>query len=490
MSILYLGGGIGAALGGSICDSFGRRKAILITDVLFLIGAVVLYSSPTFEFVVVGRIIVGFAVAVSGIADVSYLHEIAPVQHRGSIVSVNEACISLGFLLAFAVASLLSYEGSDNSGWRIMFGVSGIVALLQFVGMWDMPESPVWLKERGRHEEYESALRQIQSRESLEHSRKNVMTTKPNTSTYDALRESSSLYESDGEIERSTTSSASETSVTSWNMAGRSTRYLRNVWFLVLQLQVFLSTTTTRYRRQAWIALFLSVAQQLCGHTNVLSYAPIILETISRKDDGLSSFLLRWSNLLIGLVKFAVTVVVIWKVESFGRRRTLLTGVATLAAGLLLMSIAFRNTPVEGDEQGTIEHTGRGFRLALPGILLVVSGYSMSFGPLTWLLISELFPTEIRGRALGLSTIVTYIFAALTTVTFLTAQDLFGQSAVFGAFFAITASSFVFAYTAIPDTGGLDPWQLDEVIDTMLWWRKCGQIDNKSHLLEPETELS
>lgn len=83
VSILYLGGGVGAMVGGSICDLFGRKRAILMTDVIFLIGALILYAAPTFQVVVLGRVVLGFAIAVSGIADVSYLHEIAPVQWRG-----------------------------------------------------------------------------------------------------------------------------------------------------------------------------------------------------------------------------------------------------------------------------------------------------------------------------------------------------------------------------------------------------------------------
>jgi MFS family permease len=82
VSILYLGGGIGASLGGSLCDSIGRKQTILLTDIVFGAGAIILYAAPTFAWVVFGRIVVGFSVAVSGIADVSYLHEIAPVHVR------------------------------------------------------------------------------------------------------------------------------------------------------------------------------------------------------------------------------------------------------------------------------------------------------------------------------------------------------------------------------------------------------------------------
>lgn len=90
VSILYVGGGIGASLGGSLCDSVGRKQTILLTDIGFGVGAFILFVAPTFAWVVFGRIVVGFAVAVSGIADVSYLHEIAPIHLRYDFFNVND----------------------------------------------------------------------------------------------------------------------------------------------------------------------------------------------------------------------------------------------------------------------------------------------------------------------------------------------------------------------------------------------------------------
>ena len=138
VAILYVGGFLGAILGGSMVDSFGRKRSILITDISFMLGALILFLAPTYGIVLLGRIVVGFAVALSGIADICYLNEIAPTEWRGSIVSVNEACVSLGFLIAFAFGSLLSHGdgGANHDAWRIMFGLSGFVALIQFIGMW------------------------------------------------------------------------------------------------------------------------------------------------------------------------------------------------------------------------------------------------------------------------------------------------------------------------------------------------------------------
>jgi MFS family permease len=123
VSILYLGGGLGAMIGGTLCDILGRRRTIMGTDLVFILGAIWLFLSNSYEQIIIGRFVVGIAVAVSGIADVSYLHEIAPIEFRGAIVSVNEACISLGFLLAYAAG--FHYDSDDDDEWKIIFGWAG-----------------------------------------------------------------------------------------------------------------------------------------------------------------------------------------------------------------------------------------------------------------------------------------------------------------------------------------------------------------------------
>jgi MFS family permease len=470
VSILYLGGGIGAALGGSLCDAFGRKRAILITDTVFFLGAFILYAAPNFGSVVVGRIVVGFGIAVSGIADVSYLNEIAPVQFRGAIVSVNEACISMGFLLAFGVGSALSAEGKSE-GWRTMFGISGLVALIQFVGMLRLPESPKWLKERGRHEESEIAMQQIGGDYSLasphgEQTANVHQVYDSTTSATDSVdNDSQSAVDLSTEITTSLQFSVGD-------IIQRICTYFRQILYLAQQLQTFATQTAERYRRQAYITLFLAVTQQLCGQTNVLSYAPLIFAGASSSGQPSSAFVQGWSTLSIGLVKFAVTVVVIWKIESLGRRFLLLFGMGTIALGLLLLVIAFGITDVSQATNAPEDAPRGGFYLALPGVLLVVWGYSMSFGPLTWLLTSELFPTDIRGRALGTSTIITYLCALLVTYTFLTAQAWVGASAVFAFYLLVTFLGMVFVFLAIPETGGKTAEEIGQDLESMRWWRR------------------
>lgn len=163
---------------------------------------------------------------------------------------------------------------------------------------------------------------------------------------------------------------------------------------------------------------------------------------------------------------------VITRVEKTGRRFLLLAGMSTIALGLLLLTVAFGQLDVEDAQDGELNDKEQGLVLALPGVLLVVSGYSMSFGPLTWLLTSELFPTEIRGRALGASTIVTYAAAWLVTSTFLSAQKSFGASAVFGFYLLVTILGVVFGITAISETKGRSESEIERDLSRMMWWRR------------------
>lgn len=436
VSILYLGGGLGAAVGGSICDAIGRQRTILWTDVVFLVGALWLYTASSFTSVLWGRFVVGIAVAVSGVADVSYLHEVAPLEWRGAIVSVNEACISLGFLLAYMAGYVFP------SNWRIIFGLAGIMAMIQGFGMWFLPESPVWLAEQGRVEESRKAWRKINGRQPTESDLPALLS--PTHHTPDDFPYQLS-HSPNRREELHTFESLDRMMVGNNNNNLATDDQLRFLVWMRSKVRSIMGTLK-RYRRQVTIALFLAITQQFCGQTNVLNYATHILADNAQD----------WFTLAIGIVKFVVTVLVIWKIEQVGRRTLLLVGMTFIAMGMLVLVVAFG---------------GSASALALPGVLLVVCGYSMSFGPLTWLLTAELFPTEIRGRALGASTIITYLCASLVTNTFLSASSAIGHARVFAIYCVITTFGIIFAFLAVPDTGEKSVDQIDDAMKSMWWWR-------------------
>jgi len=457
VSFLYIGGGLGSAIGGSLCDTGGRRAAILVTDVVFLLGAAILYLSPSLTVVLLGRIVMGFGVAVSAIADVSYLHEISPPEWRGSIVSVNEACISLGFLVAYIVGYFVT-SVDPVEGWRSIFGLSGFIAVIQFIGMLAMPESPVWLREQGRKEEADDALMMINGGNGwIRGGSGSGSGFVDEDCVGDTGETPSTLYASidDSHPQREIPVDDDR------NPASRIIKMWRDTLESIKQY----IKEMYEHRRQVTIAVFLAVAQQFCGHTNILNYAPEITQQIGF--DSASKYTLG-ITIIIGTIKFVITCFVIWRIEFLGRRSLLLGGLLTIAVSTMMLSITFWHQERHGQNEYMNSFSAT---VALVGMVGVAAGYAASFAPLTWLLISELFHTKFRGRALGSSTIITYLSAAIVSFCFFSIQKQLGPSVPFTIYFAVSVLSTIFAALAVPDTGGKDPDEIEVHMKKMRFWR-------------------
>lgn len=142
-------------VGGPLCDRIGRWYGIHIQNCIFIIGAIIISLATSIEYVYIGRIVVGIASAISGIADCSYLNEISPSKYRGRISSMYEILTCIGVLLSFIV----SYALSDlTNSWRIMFAIPAVMAFLQSCGMLYLPETPKWLAHHGYRMECDDVL--------------------------------------------------------------------------------------------------------------------------------------------------------------------------------------------------------------------------------------------------------------------------------------------------------------------------------------------
>lgn len=163
-SFFFLGLMIASPFGGEACDRFGRRKSILYTDGVFGFASLMLLFAPGIKIILMGRFISGCASGIALISAVSYLTELASSDHshRGALVSTVEASVSLGFLLSYLTSYLLLKFIDMEESWRLLFGLgTGLLSLVQWVGMRKMPESPDWLAQMGFHGKAEEALRWI-----------------------------------------------------------------------------------------------------------------------------------------------------------------------------------------------------------------------------------------------------------------------------------------------------------------------------------------
>ena len=173
-SIYFIGLMVAGPFGGYAIDKFGRRVCILYMDGLLLVGALLLTVAPNYNTILAGRCILGCASAVSLMAAVSYLTELASINyhnhayhhHRGALVLSVQASIALGFLASYLASYALSTKlNNNNTGgweWRLLFGVgTGFVAIVQWMGMKRMPESPQWLAMNGYYERAQIAVLQF-----------------------------------------------------------------------------------------------------------------------------------------------------------------------------------------------------------------------------------------------------------------------------------------------------------------------------------------
>lgn len=142
VSMAVAGAIFGAAIGGWINDKFGRRMSILIADVLFFFGAIIMAIAPAPWMIIIGRIFVGLGVGMASMTSPLYISEASPARIRGALVSTNGFLITGGQFLSYLIN--LAFTRVHGT-WRWMLGVAGLPALVQFILMLSLPESPRWL---------------------------------------------------------------------------------------------------------------------------------------------------------------------------------------------------------------------------------------------------------------------------------------------------------------------------------------------------------
>lgn len=152
--IVVSGAMAGAAVGGRLADTIGRRRLILLGASIFFIGSLTMSVAPTVPVLVAGRLIDGVAIGFASIVGPLYISEIAPPRIRGALTSLNQLMVTLGILVSYFV----NYAFADTGNWRVMLGAGMVPAVILAIGMVKMPESPRWLFEHGQKDDARAVL--------------------------------------------------------------------------------------------------------------------------------------------------------------------------------------------------------------------------------------------------------------------------------------------------------------------------------------------
>jgi sugar porter (SP) family MFS transporter len=279
VSSILLGAVIGAGASGALGDRLGRRKMVLIAAVIFAAGAVGMALSPNVGILIFFRIVTGLAVGAASALVPTYISEISPTNLRGSLSSVFQLAITLGILLAY----LVNFALAGAEAWRWMLGLAAVPAVVLFVGMYLVPETPRWLIKNEFMDEARAVLRRSRGRQDVDGEIKEIQ-----------------------EVERE----ESQTGI----------RELLSPWV----------------RPMLIVGIGLAMLQQFSGINTIIYYAPTIIN-----DTGFGASASILATVGIGVVNVLFTLVAILLIDKLGRKKLLLAGLTGMTLGTIILGLGF-----------------------------------------------------------------------------------------------------------------------------------------------------
>ncbi|NXE09183.1 GTR10 protein, partial [Lophotis ruficrista] len=485
VSALLIGALLASLVGGILIDRHGRRRAILVSNLVLLVGSLILTLVRSFIGLVIGRMTVGFAISVSSMACCIYVSEMVAAHQRGLLVSLYEAGITVGILLSYA----LNYIFADvDEGWRYMFGLAIAPTAMQFLSILFLPVNPVKLS--SWDSDCQKGLIQLQN-------------------TEDRAAVKQEPYKE------------------------------KHYSFLDL------FRTRDNMRRRTLVGLGLVLFQQFTGQPNVLGYASKIFHSVGFQSN--SSAIL--ASVGLGAIKVVATLVAMAFADKAGRRVLLMAGCVVMAISVTTIGLTSRIAPpamardckaaadpnashsllqhpmmpvssqpavspsppalgaVESQagpgfaamrsstqsrevvpnyslsqkrvlvgqaEEETVGSTGPPFRgapwaehmvlnwITLLSMMAFVSAFSVGFGPMTWLVLSEIYPAGIRGRAFAFCNSFNWAANLLISLSFLDLIDAIGFSWMFLLYGLMGVMAVIFIYLFVPETKGQSLEEIDQ----------------------------
>jgi sugar porter (SP) family MFS transporter len=407
---------LGGALLGSIValvygDAVGRRKEILGAGCLYALGALAVSLADSLPVLYAGRLVYGMGIGFAMHAAPAYIAETSPAKIRGLLISLKEAFIVGGILLGYGV----SYANADVvGGWRYIYGDAIPVAMVLVTGMWWLPESPRWLVLSSSDSDggWQSDMKSSEGSKSR---------------AFDSLKRIRGPNVSDTVIETELEDIEMATLAANKNIKTK---------------RGFSDVLSSRYRKPLTVGVSLMLFQQITGQPSVLYYAGKIFQ-----DAGFTSAdSATGISIVLGMFKLLTTGLAVVTVDSWGRRPLLLAGVSGIVVSLVVLgSVQAQVFPIPSEY---------GAWANLVALLFYTGAYQASFGPISWLIVGEVFPLSIRGQALALATLTNFGANFLVSLVIPSLQEMYGQSALYFGFAAIGVVALASIYANVPETKG------------------------------------
>jgi len=402
---VLLGCAVGAILAGPIADQFGRKPIMIITAIIFAIsafGSGISDSSAEFIFY---RLFGGLGIGAASVLAPAYIAEVAPAALRGRLATLQQLAIVLGLFAAFLSNYIIATSAGgaeanlllDLPAWRWMFWVELIPATLFIVGVIFIPESPRYLVAQGRTEEARSIFKRI------------------------------AIDAEDVQIDevKKSLHGDKKPSVADLFIDGKK-----------------------KIHPIIWVGIALSVFQQFVG-INVVFYYGSELWQAAGFDESQSLFI----NVLTGTTNIVSTFIAIALVDKIGRKPLLLVGSAGMFISLGTLTYTFGTG--DFNELGKLVLTENMGTFALIMANLFVVFFGLSWGPIVWVLLGEMFNNRIRGAALAVAASAQWIANFAITMTFPILLGSVGLGGAYGLYTASALLSIFFVVKYIKETKGI-----------------------------------
>ncbi|MBJ7516091.1 MAG: sugar porter family MFS transporter [Stenotrophomonas sp.] len=409
---MLLGCAIGAFLAGRLGDLLGRRSVLIISAVLFLLSALGAGAAHASWLFVAARVIGGFAVGAASVMAPAYIAEVASARYRGKLATVQQIAIISGLFAAFLSNFLLARAAGASTellwlgqeAWRWMFWMQAIPSLLFLALLLVIPESPRFLVAKGRRSDALSVL----------------------TRLYGAVEAQAKL----GEIESSLAQDQHRPSFA--DLKDKASGKLRGI---------------------VWVGIGLAVLQQLVGINVVFYYGAVLWQAV-----GFSENDALLINVLSGALSIGACLVTVVLIDRIGRKPLLWVGSVGMAIALALMVVAFSSGSLVDGKLQLSDGMGR---LALVAANVYVVFFNMSWGPVMWVMLGEMFPNQIRGSALAVAGAAQWTSNFAITVTFPILLAGIGLAGAYSIYAVAAFLSIFFVIRYVRETKGKELEQME-----------------------------
>ncbi|KAH8667104.1 general substrate transporter [Xylariales sp. PMI_506] len=444
-SITSGGAFYGAVFAGLTTDRYGRKVAIYVGCVLFIIGAILQAAAFSLAQMTVGRLVVGFGVGSAAMVVPLYIAEVSPAKYRGRMIGLDNMSITGGQLISYGVGAGFAHT---RGGWRYMVGGGVIPAVLLAIMLIFCPES---LRQLILHGELEEATRVIRR-------------IFPNASEQDV----------DNNIRH----------ITFYVEQAKQINMGKSNWWVIKQLYIVPSNL-----RALISACGLMAISQLSGFHSLMYYSPLIFSLVIGFDNPVAV------GTIIAGVNFFFTFVNLILVDRVGRRRILLCTVQFMGVFLIIAAIAFIYIPIKPDlniKTGTV--VGWPANLVLASVILFVSVYSSGIGNTAWLG-SELFPISVRAAGTMMLTMTCWGSNIIVASTFLTQMENTTPSGTFGFYAGICIIGWFCIYFCYPEVKGITLEDISKIFQHGFGVKRAREIQkqmhskNKANLTNTATEV-